>query len=116
MISLNIYVSLYSKNICKEALKQEKNIINKNNILTIWIWLPNIGNKGEHLLKQCIRNVKRNCTTDIKFVILYNTKKISYYCTIKDKTCIAQRSSVIYQIILPRLFKTLCCEKRLLFP
>ena len=61
------------KNIFKEAPKQEKNIVNKKSIPTIWIPLPYIGNKGEHLLKQCIRKVKRNCTTDIKFVILYNT-------------------------------------------
>ena len=93
------------KNICKEAPKQEKNIVNKINIPTIWIWLPYIGNKGEHLLKQCIRNVKRIYTTDIKFVILYNTKKISYYCTVKDKISIVQRSSVIYHITFPGCLK-----------
>ena len=64
------------KNICKEAPKQGKNTVNKNNILAIWIRLPYIGSIGEHLLKQCIRNVKHSCTTDIKFVILYNTRKI----------------------------------------
>ena len=57
------------KNICKEAPKQENNIINKDKIPTIWIRLPYIGNKDEHLLKQCIRKLKRNCNTDIKFVI-----------------------------------------------
>ena len=46
------------KNICKEAPKQEKIIVNKDNIPTIWIRLPYIGNKGEQLLKQCIRKVK----------------------------------------------------------
>ena len=70
-----------------------------NQIPTIWIWLPYIGNKGEHLLKRCIRKVKRIYTTDIKFVVLYNTKKISYYCTVKDKISLAQRSSVIYHDI-----------------
>ena len=102
------------KNICKEAPKHEKNIVNKDNIPTIWIRLPYIGNKGEHLLKQCIRKLKRNCNTDIKFVILYNTEKISYYCTIKDKTPLAQKSSVIYQITCPGYLKryvgkTDCC-------
>ena len=53
------------KNLYKEAPKQGKNIVNKNNIPTIWIRLPYIGSKGEHLLKQCIRKVKSNCTTDI---------------------------------------------------
>ena len=88
----------FLKNICKEAPKQEKNIANKNNIPTIWIRLTYIGNKGEHLLKQRFRKVKRNCTSDIKFLILYNTKKVSYYYAVKDKIPIAQRSSVVYQI------------------
>ena len=74
---------------CKEVPKQEKNIVNKKNIPTIWIRLPYIGKKGKHLLKQCIRKVKRNCTTDIECVILYNTQKILYYCTVKDKIPIA---------------------------
>ena len=63
---------------CKETPKQEKNIVNNNNTPTIWIRLLYIGSKGEHLLKLCIRKKKRNCTNDIKFVILYNTKKIPY--------------------------------------
>ena len=71
------------KSLCKESPKQEKNIVNKNNILTIWIRLLYIGSKGEHFLKKCSRKVKRNCTTDIKFVILYNTKKVLCYCTVK---------------------------------
>ena len=49
------------KNVCKEAQRQEKNIVNKANISTFWIRLPYIGSKGKHLLKQCIRKVKRNC-------------------------------------------------------
>ena len=42
------------KNLCKEVPKQEKNIVNKNNIPTIWIQLPYIGSKGEHSLQQYI--------------------------------------------------------------
>ena len=34
------------KEICNEAPKQEKNIVKKNNIPTIWIRLPYIGSKG----------------------------------------------------------------------
>lgn len=58
MISLKRYVNW---NVCKEAQRQEKNIVNKANISTFWIRLPYIGSKGKHLLKQCIRKVKRNC-------------------------------------------------------
>ena len=41
-----------------------------------------------------------------KFVIIYNTKKSSNYCTVKDKIPIEQRSSVIYHITSPG------CSKR----
>ena len=61
-----------------------------------------------------MREIKHNCTSDIKFLILYNTKKISYYYTVKDKIPIAQRSSVMYQITCPGclkhyVWKTDCC-------
>ena len=58
-----------------------------------------------HVLKRCIRKVKCNCTTDIKFITLYYTKKMSYYCTVNDKIPIEQRSSVIYQISCPGCLK-----------
>ena len=70
------YISKYVlKNICKEALRLEKNILNKDNVLTIWIQLLYIGKKGEQLLKKCIRKVKHNLTTEIIFVFLYNSQK-----------------------------------------
>ena len=34
-----------------------------------------------------------------------NTKKVSHYCTVKDKSSTAQRSSVIYQITWPGCLK-----------
>ena len=67
--------------------------------------LPYIGNNGEHLLKQFIRTLKHNCSTDIKLRILYNTKEISYYCTVKNKIHIAQSSSVTYHITCPGCLK-----------
>ena len=55
-------------------------------------------NKGKHLLKKSVSKAQCNCTTDINFVILYNTNDILYHCTIKNKIPIAQRSSVVYQV------------------
>ena len=52
-----------------------------------------------------IRSKGEDFTTNIKFVILYNTRKISYYCTVKYKIPIEQRSSVIYQITCPSCLK-----------
>ena len=93
------------KRFAKKPPIKEKNFVNENKVPTIWIRLPYTGNKVEHLLKQQIRKVKRSCATDIKFVILYNAKKIPCYCTVKDKIPIAQRSSVIYQITFPGCLK-----------
>ena len=45
------------KNICKEVPNQKENIVNKDNIPTIWIQLQYVGKKGKHLLGKCIRKV-----------------------------------------------------------
>ena len=54
-----------------------------------------IGNKGKYLLKQCITEVKHNCTFYIKFEFCYIiTKKTLFYCLVKNKIPIAQQCRV----------------------
>ena len=94
-------MEIFIENICKKAPRKQKDIVNKDTITTIRIRFLYMGNKGKHLLKQCILNkLKYNCTTDIELVILYNNKT-SCYCTVREKISIVQRSSVIYKITYP---------------
>ena len=36
-----------------------------------------------------------------KFVVIYDTKKISFYCNVKDKVPYEQRNNIIYRITCP---------------
>ena len=42
----------------------------------IWIRIPYLGWKGEFLVKKLVKKLQRNLTEPVKFVVLYQTKKI----------------------------------------
>ena len=53
--------------------------------IKIWFRVPYLGSKGEGLVKSCIQKLKRCVKTNVKFVILYDTKKSAMFCSAKDK-------------------------------
>ena len=83
------------------AIPSSNNSINGNGIPEIIFHLPYAGKVGEKLLKRCLKNVKRCLNSNIKFRVLYDTKKISFYCNTKDKVPHDQRNDVIYKIKCP---------------
>ena len=86
----NIYPKYVKKGITKR-LQQKKTAVQKHDesFLKIWIPLPYFNNKGEELVKICIRNLKRCFKTNVKFATLYDTEKCAIFCSVKDKipTC-----------------------------
>ena len=86
----NIYPKYVKKGITKR-LQQKKTAVQKHDesFLKIWIPLPYFNNKGEELVKTCIRNLKRCFKTNVKFATLYDTEKCAIFCSVKDKipTC-----------------------------
>ena len=62
--------------------------------------VPYLGSKGEGLVKSCIQKLKRCVKTNVKFVVLYNTKKSAMFCSAKDKIPTYQKS-VVYSIRCP---------------
>ena len=52
--------------------------ISKENETEIFFRLPYAGSKCEQLVKRCLK-------INVKFVVTYNTKIISFYCNVKDK-------------------------------
>ena len=69
--------------------------------IKIWIRLPNLSNKGEELVKTCIRELKSCLKANVEFVTLYDTKKSAMLCSVKDKIHNHQKSNVIYTIKYP---------------
>ena len=59
---------------------------NENEKVTeIFFCLPYAGIKDEQLVKHCLKNSKRSLKIDLKFVVIYDTKKFSFYFNVKDK-------------------------------
>ena len=69
--------------------------------IKIWFRVPYLGSKSEGLVKSCIQKLKRCVKTNVKFVILYDTKKSAMFCSAKDKIPTHQKSNVVYSIRCP---------------
>ena len=75
---------------------------NKNEeVSEIFFRLPYAGIKGEQLVKHCLKKIKRSLKIDVKFVVIYDTKRFSFYCNVKDKVPHEQRNNIIYGITCP---------------
>ena len=101
-MSWNSYPKYVRKSIIK-CLQQKKTAVQKDDesVTKIWIRLPYLGNKGEELVKTCIRKLKRCFKTNVIFVTLYDTTKCAMFCSVKDKIPTHQKSNVIYTIKCP---------------
>ena len=45
----------------------------------MWIRIPFLGKQGDFLIKKLIKKLQRNLTEPVKFIVIYQTKKISYF-------------------------------------
>ena len=63
--------------------------------------MPYAGPQGEHLVKTCVKKLQRCLKEKVRFRILYDQKKMSYFCSVKDKVPDMQRSHVIYRLRCP---------------
>ena len=53
------------------------------------------------MVKKLLRKIQRNLTQPVKFVIIYDTKKISYFLPTKDKIPNTSRSNLVYEFTCP---------------
>ena len=86
----------------------------------IWFRVPYLGKIGESLVKTCIKKIRRNLNKPVKFIVVYQTKNVSYFLSNKDKIPDVSRNNVIYEITCPGCNKRYigkterCLGKRLL--
>ena len=71
------------------------NNIADENISKIWIRIPFLGKQGEYLVKKLIRKLQRNLTKPVKFIVIYQTKKVSYFLSNKDKIPELKRNDLV---------------------
>ena len=67
-----------------------------DNLPKIWIRIPYLGKQSENLVKSCISEIRRQFTNPVKFVIIFNTKKVSYFTSTKDKIPELSHDNVVY--------------------
>ena len=68
---------------------------------TIWLRIPYAGQRCEHLVQHLTRKLKKCFKTTVKFAVVYQTTKMSSYCSVKDKLPKDQISNLIYKISCP---------------
>jgi hypothetical protein len=75
----------------------------ENQETTIWLRIPYVGNCGVSHVKRLLNKIKRNLKAgvNVKFKVFYNTKKLSFFCSNKDRVPECQRAGIIYQITCP---------------
>ena len=64
------------------------------NIAKIWIKIPYLGNHGENIIKSCTLKIQRFLTKPVIFIIIYDTKRISFFVSNKDKLPLLSRSNL----------------------
>ena len=59
------------------------------------------GKQGEYLVKKLICKIQRHHTKPVKFIVVYQTKKVSYFLSKKDKFSHLERSDLVYEFFCP---------------
>ena len=59
------------------------------------------GNVVKLILAYCLKKIPRCLSHPVKFVVMYNTKKICYFTSNKDKMPDLCKSNVVYEITCP---------------
>ena len=76
--------------------------------IDIFITLPYLGNKGESIVKSTKRKLFRCFPEDknIKLVVQYQTTKICFFTSTKDRTPLLSNSCVVYKMTCPGCAET----------
>jgi hypothetical protein len=81
--------------------KRTNKLMEDNGAKTIWLKLPYAGKTGEGLVNKFVKKLNRLLGKKVKFIIRYDTTKISHFCSNKDPVPTLQKSSVIYKLSCP---------------
>ena len=81
-MSWNGFPKYVGRSIIKKTLQKKKGAVTDKSeldeILKIWFKIPYIGPVGEQLAKRCISKLKRCSKEELNFILMYDTKKLSF--------------------------------------
>ena len=91
LMSWNGYPRYITNKVIENLLKKNSNATqnsstddNAETTNQVFVRLPYCGPVGERLVSKCISRILRQLKTKVQFKILYNTTKISNFCSVKD--------------------------------
>ena len=109
-MSWNGFPKYVGRSIFKKTLQKKKGAVTDKSELDeipkIWFRIPYIGPTGEQLVKHCISKLKRCSKEDLNFILLYDTNKLSFFCSNKDPVPENLRAHIIYE------FQCLGCKAK----
>ena len=102
-LSWNGFPKYIGNSILRRFKDKKSNPVNSNNdeVIKIYFRVPYAGIKGEQIVKSLIRKMKRFLKKTVTFVVLFDSKKTSFFCSNKDRIPELQRSNVVYELKCP---------------
>ena len=69
----------------------------------VWVPVPYLGKRGETLVKNFLKKIQRCLTVTVNFIVIYDTKKFSYFLSNKDKIPNLSKSNaaLVYEVKCP---------------
>ena len=67
----------------------------------IYLRIPYLGKQGENLVSNVICKIHRSLKIPIKPIVIYQTKKTSFFCPKKDKIPELCQANVVYEFKCP---------------
>ena len=89
------------KQTLSKSSRQEK-LYSYDDMIKLYINLPYMGYAGKQLVRSCIKKLKRNIRKEVqvKFVVTYNTTKLSFFTNSKDRITKLASSNAFYHFFL----------------
>ena len=88
----------YPKQVCNSFLKRLNYNLNKikeqiiDDLKKVWLNLPYLGDKGDHLTTSLIRKLNKCFNENVKLIKYYETNKLAMFCSNKDYIQFQQKS------------------------
>ena len=104
-MSWNGYPS-YVYNIIMRKLRERKKNTNRycsdsEDDDTPKIWFQMLCPNGEKFAKKCISKLQKCSKKELKFILIYDKKKLAFFCSNKDPVPVSLQSYIIYQFEFP---------------
>ena len=67
----------------------------------VWVRVPYLGKRSETLVENCLKKIQRCLAVPVNFIVIYDTKKFSYFLSNKDKIPNLSKSNAVYEVKSP---------------